>query len=209
LLTINDRSKRNNFYFLRPKGKAHDKEVITNYPGELIQHDSSHHQFAPYADRKWYLITFLDDFSPPFILYAVLVKRETTWKHILALEYTLLKCCYRENIRYIKRGPINLVQQYNYRIVPSTTGEIPYIRFQRALREKRFFFREFTTSPPFKSVKDIFCLRVVRMVNPYRKVCINNLKLKVSSAPLHEKMQLRIIPDRESDLSEVRFWHES
>jgi len=36
------------------------------------------------------------------------------------------------------------------------------------------------------------------MVNPYRKV---------PSAPLHERIQLRIIPDRESGLSEVRFWY--
>ena len=89
LPTIIDRAKRNNFYFLRPKRKAHDKEVITNYPGELIQHDSSHHRFAPYAE-KWYLITSLDDFSR-LILYAVLVERETTWEHILALEAVLLK----------------------------------------------------------------------------------------------------------------------
>ena len=47
LPTIIDRAKRNNFYFLRPKRKAHDREVLTNYPGELIQHDSSHHLFAP------------------------------------------------------------------------------------------------------------------------------------------------------------------
>jgi len=47
LPTIIDRAKRNNFYFSRPKRKAHDREVITNYPGELIQHDSSHHLFAP------------------------------------------------------------------------------------------------------------------------------------------------------------------
>ncbi len=59
LPTIIDRAKKNNFYFLRPKRKAHDREVITNYPGELIQHDSSHHQFAPYAE-KWHLITSLD-----------------------------------------------------------------------------------------------------------------------------------------------------
>jgi len=45
------------------------------------------------------------------------------------------------------------------------------------------------------------------MVNPYRKVSINNLELKVPSALLHEKIQLQIIPDRESGLSEVRFWH--
>jgi len=45
------------------------------------------------------------------------------------------------------------------------------------------------------------------MVNPYRKVSINNLELKVPNAPLHEKIQLRIIPDRESGISEVRFWY--
>ena len=123
----------------------------------------------------------------------------------------LVRTCYRENIRDIKKAQLilnSLVQKYNYRIVHSTTGEIPYIRFQRALREKRSLFREFRVSPPFKSVKDIFCLRVERMVNPYRKVSINNLELKVPKAPLHERIQLRISPDKESGLSEVRFWHE-
>jgi len=284
LPTIIDRAKRNNFYFLRPKGKAHDREVITNYPGELIQHDCSHHLFAPYAAGKWYLITSIDDYSR-LILYAVLVERETTWEHILALEYVLLKygfplayyvdshsifrfvqgrdsywrnhyqltdeadpqwkqvlddcgvkvtyalspqakgkierpyrwiqdrlvrTCYRENVRVIPEGQLilnNLLQRYNYRIVHSTTGEIPYIRFQRAIREKRSLFREFTIRPPFLSSKDIFCLRVERMVNPYRKVSINNLELKVPAAPLHEKIQLRIIPDKESGISEVRFWY--
>ena len=79
-----------------------------------------------------------------------------------------------------------LVQKYNYRTVHSTTGEIPYIRFQRAIREKRSLFREFTIRPLYKSTKDIFCLRVDRMVNPYLKVSINNLELKVPSAPLHD-----------------------
>ena len=55
--------KINYILFLKPKRKAHDREVITNYPGELIQHDSSHHQFAPYAAKKWYLITSIDDYS--------------------------------------------------------------------------------------------------------------------------------------------------
>jgi len=90
LPTIIDRAKRNNFYFLKPKRKAHDKEVLTNYPGELIQHDSSHHQFAPYTADKWYLITSIDDYSR-LILYTCLVERETTWEHIPALEDVLLK----------------------------------------------------------------------------------------------------------------------
>jgi len=46
------------------------------------------------------------------------------------------------------------------------------------------------------------------MVDFYRKVSINKFELKVPGAPLHEKIQLRIIPDKESGISEVRFWHE-
>jgi len=123
----------------------------------------------------------------------------------------LVRTCYRENVRVIPEAQLilnYLVQRYNFRIVHSTTGEIPYSRFQRALREKRSLFREFTISPPFKSTKDIFCLRVERMVDFYRKVSINKFELKVPGAPLHEKIQLRIIPDKESGISEVRFWHE-
>jgi len=284
LSTIINRAKGNGFYLTKPKRKAHDREVITNYPGELIQHDSSHHLFAPYANRKWYLITSIDDYSR-LILYAVLVERENTWEHILALEDVLLKygfplayyvdshsifrfvqgrdsfwrnhyrltdkanpqwkqvlddcrvkvtyalspqakgkierpyrwiqdrlvrTCYRENVRDIKKGQLilnNLLQRYNYRIVHSTTGEIPYIRFQRAIREKRTLFKKFGIMPPFLSTKNIFCLRVDRMVNSYRKISINNLELKVPGAPLHERIQLRIIPDKESGVSEVRLWH--
>jgi hypothetical protein len=89
LSTIINRAKANGFYLVKPKRKVHDREVITNYPGELIQHDSSHHRFSKYAN-KWYLVTSLDDFSR-FILYVVLVERETTWEHVLALEGVLLK----------------------------------------------------------------------------------------------------------------------
>ena len=120
----------------------------------------------------------------------------------------LVRTCYRENVRVLKDAQLilnHLLQRYNFRIVHSTTGEIPYIRFQRALREKRSLFREFRIRPPFLSSKDIFCLRVERMVNPYRKISINNLELRVLGAPLHEKIQLRIVPDKESGVSEVRF----
>ncbi len=51
-------------------------------------------------------------------------------------------------------------------------------------------------------------LRANRMVNSYRKVSINNLELRVPSAPLYERIQLRIVPDKESGLTEIRFWHE-
>ncbi len=63
LPTIIDRAKKNGFYFPRPERKTHDREVLTNYVGELIQHDSSYHKWSPYADEKWYLITSLDYYS--------------------------------------------------------------------------------------------------------------------------------------------------
>ena len=65
LPTVIDRVKRNNFYFSKPERKVYDKEILNNCPRKLIQHDSSFHQFSPYADSKWYLITFLDDFCLP------------------------------------------------------------------------------------------------------------------------------------------------
>ena len=52
--------------------------------------------------------------------------------------------------------------------------------------ENKSLFREFRIRPPYKSIKDIFCLRVDRMVNSYRKISINKLELKVPSAPLHD-----------------------
>ncbi|MCL6087992.1 MAG: hypothetical protein M1475_06230 [Actinobacteria bacterium] len=88
--TIIDRAKKGGFYLKKPKRKTHDREVLTNYVGELIQHDSSHHRFSPYACSKWYLITSIDDCSR-FLLYYKLTERETSWAHIEALEEVALK----------------------------------------------------------------------------------------------------------------------
>jgi hypothetical protein len=87
--TIIKRAKEHDFFLRRPKRKAHDREVLTNYIGELIQHDSSHHKWSPYAMDKWYLITSLDDYSRK-LLYAELVEKETSWDHISALESVVL-----------------------------------------------------------------------------------------------------------------------
>jgi len=46
------------------------------------------------------------------------------------------------------------------------------------------------------------------IVNSYHKLSIDNLELEVSGAPLynlHKRIQLRIVPDKTSGLSEVRF----
>jgi len=283
LSTIIDRAKKHEFYVKKkPKKDPHDREVLTKYVGEIIQHDSSHHLFSPPAKEKWYLITSLDDFSR-FILYAILLRKETSWAHILALQTVVLKygapflyyvdshsifrfvqgrdslwrkhytltdeadpqwkqvmndcnikvtyalspqakgkierpygwlqdrlvrTCVREDvtdIREAQRVLAHEVARYNYRQVHSTTQEVPYFRFQRALEEKRSLFREFHVRPPFQSVKDIFCLRVERTVDPYRKISLHNLQLKVNNATPRKRVTLRIYP-LNNDISEVRFW---
>jgi len=88
--TVIRRAKEHGSYLKKPKRSSHDREVLTRYVGELIQHDSSYHLWAPAAQEKWYLITSLDDYSR-LILYAALVKKETTWAHILALQSVLLR----------------------------------------------------------------------------------------------------------------------
>lgn len=90
LPTIIDRAKKNDCYLKKRERLIHDREVLTNYTGELIQHDSSHHLWSPPAGEKWYLITSLDDYSR-FILYAALLKQETSWAHITALQTVILK----------------------------------------------------------------------------------------------------------------------
>jgi len=286
LPTVIDRAKKHGFYVKRKrKHDSHDREVLTNYAGEIIQHDSSYHLFSPPAKQKWYLITSLDDFSR-FILYATLAERETSWTHILALQTVVLKhgapflyyvdshsifrfvqgrdslwrkhytltdeadpqwkqvmhdcnikvtyalspqargkierpyawlqdrlvrTCVREDVTDIREAQrvLNcMIHRYNYRQVHSTTQEVPYFRFQRALEERRSLFREFQVRPPFQSVKDIFCLRVERTIDAYRRISLHNLQLKVNNATPRKRVTLRIYP-LNKEVSEVRFWCEN
>jgi len=283
LSTIIDRAKRHGFYVTRKrKHDPHDREVLTNYAGEIIQHDSSYHLWSPAAKEKWYLITSLDDFSR-FILYATLASKETSWAHIRALQTVVLtygapflyyvdshsifrfvqgrdslwrkhyaltdeadpqwkqvmddcnikvtyalspqakgkierpygwlqdrlvRTCVRDDVTDIREAQQVLaheVARYNYRQVHSTTQEVPYFRLQTALEERKSLFREFTIRPPFQSMKDIFCLRAERTVNPYRKISLNNLQLKVNNATPRKRVTLRIYP-LNKEVSEVRFW---
>lgn len=282
LPTIIDRAKKHDFYLRKPKRTVHDREVLTNYAGELIQHDSSYHLWAPNSQEKWYLITSLDDYSR-FILYAQLLKKETSWAHIVSLERLILthglpfsyyvdshsifrfvqgrdsfwrrhhtltdetdpqwkqvlydcnikiiyalspqakgkierpyqwlqdrlvRTCVRENVSDIRQAQTILnqeIRRYNYRQVHSTTQEVPYFRLQKALKEGTSLFREFKVQPPYQSVKDIFCLRLGRAVDHYRRVSIKNLVLKVNGVSSGDKVDIRIYPINQL-LSELRFW---
>jgi len=284
LPTIIDRAKKHDFYLKRPQRTPHDREVLTRYVGELIQHDASYHLWAPASQEKWYLITSLDDHSR-LLLYAVLINTETSWAHILALQTVILqyglpysyyvdshrifrfvrgrdsfwqkhhlltdeatpqwkqvledcnvkvvyalspqakgkmerpygwlqdrliRTCVREDVTEINQAQRVLnheLYRYNHQQVHSTTQEIPYLRFQKALKEKRSLFRAFQIKPPYQSSKDIFCLRMDRTIDSYRRISINNLLLKVNHATPGKTVNLRIYPST-IEVSEIRFWCE-
>lgn len=88
--TIIKRAKEEDCYQPRRKQKAHDRQVVTNSIGEMIQHDASLHLWSPLANEKWTLITSLDDYSRK-LLFADFFVRETSWAHILAAQSVLVK----------------------------------------------------------------------------------------------------------------------
>lgn len=58
--------------------------------GELEQHDSSQHVWAPFVGVPWYLITTIDDHSRR-ILYGELFEKESSWVHIEAVKSVVLQ----------------------------------------------------------------------------------------------------------------------
>ena len=90
LPTIINRAKDGGFYQEKRVKRVHDREVLTNLVGELLQHDSSIHLWSPYMDKKLYLITTIDDHSR-LMLYAELVEQENVWAHISALKSVFLQ----------------------------------------------------------------------------------------------------------------------
>ena len=60
--TIINRAKKWGFYLGKPARQKHDRQVLTNYTGELIQHDASYHLFVPLLGDKLVLTTSLDDY---------------------------------------------------------------------------------------------------------------------------------------------------
>jgi len=285
LSTIISRAKNNDFYIERIAGKVHDREVLTNLIGEMLQHDSSIHRWSPYMADKLYLITTIDDYSR-LILYSALVEQENVWAHICALKSVFLqygcplkyysdqhsifrfvkdrdknrpcntylkftddvapqwkqvlnecqvaavyalspqakgkierpyrwlqdrivRTAAKEQIKTIKglRQVLNeLVHTYNTKWVHSTTKEIPIIRFENAIRENKSLFKPFMLNKTNQTVDDIFCLRLKRMVDSYRKVSIDGFEFRVPNGTPRQTVDLKVVPDAKSGLVKVRFW---
>ena len=127
------------------------------------------------------------------------------------LQDHLIRICVRENAATIQAARKILaeeVKEYNFKRVHSTTEEIPYVRFQKAIKDKRSLFREFKLPPPFKSPKDLFCLRLQRTTDGYRKISINSIPVKVNGIDPYQSVTIRIYP-LNPVVSGLRFWHKN
>ena len=283
LTTIIKRAKQLDCHIPRRKRKAHDREVLTAAIGALIQHDSSLHQWSPYTQEKWYLVTSIDDYSRK-LLFADFFPKETTWAHVQAtqavlqryglplryyvdslrvfrfvqgrdsfwrkhvletddvdtqwrqmmrllgvevvyalspqakgkverpyrwLQDRIVRTCVYENLSSLEdvRSVLKTeVDRYNNHQVHSTTGEIPNIRFQKAKKEGKSLFRKFTLPKPYRSPKDVFCLRLTRMVNGYRRISLFKHEIEVPNVPLRENVDVHLIPDEIKNRMHIRIW---
>lgn len=266
--TIIRRAKEQSCYIETKPKKVHDREVITNYAGELIQHDASIHNWSPYADTKWYAITSIDDYSR-LAVFADLFETENRWNNILAVESAVLtygvaqkyyadqhsifrfvkkrdsqwqknvletdgidtqwrmvlkdcaiepiyalspqakgkierpyrwmqarvvrRCAQDRVIKFSETRQIfrEEIERYNSRQIHSTIKEIPIIRFEKAVKNGQTMFRPFHVPEPFQSSKDIFCLRMNRVVDSYRKISVGNVKITVPKVPPKYTVELR------------------
>ena len=282
--TIINRAKDWEYYIKdKPKKRLHDREVITDAIGMLLQHDASQHLWSPFAKEKWSMITTIDDHSRK-LLFGDLFLEETAWAHIKAIESVILEygyglsyyadnhsifrfICHRDSIwqnqikgtddvitqwrQVVEACDMNVIyalsaqakgkverpyrwlqdrivrrcaklgikeiddareilfdemDRYNNRQVHSTTGEIPAIRFQRAINEGRNMFKPFQLSEPYQSTKDIFCLRDQRRVNGYHQISWQGKILNVKKdIPIGALIDLKSIP--EDPTPELRLWH--
>jgi hypothetical protein len=126
------------------------------------------------------------------------------------LQDRIVRTCARENVRsmvQIREILRYVVKRYNEVQVHSTIGEIPVIRFEKALREGKSLFRPFKLSCPYESTHDVFCLRDKRTTNACRKISPSGLEFRVLGANQHETVNLKMVPDPETGLTDIRFWH--
>ena len=128
------------------------------------------------------------------------VERPYRW-----IQDRIVRTCAREDISDIagaQRVLKSEIYRYNYKQVHSTTGEVPYFRFKEAIDKGQSLFREFVLKPPYKFIKDVFCLRLARTIDAYRRISINTLKLKVNGTP-KDKVEVKIYP-LNNNMSQVR-----
>ncbi|MFW6113318.1 MAG: hypothetical protein ACOC78_00140 [Actinomycetota bacterium] len=132
------------------------------------------------------------------------VERPYRW-----LQDRIVRTCAREKLSTMEEVRAVLreeVDRYNNRQVHSTTGEIPAVRFRKALSEGNSLFRPLAIPKPYSLSRDVFCLRERRMVNSYRKIEIHKHDIPVPGVTLHDEVDVHLIPDVKRGAMELRIW---
>jgi len=178
-------------------------------------------RFIQNRDSLWYKqVLGTDEIDPQWrtclrllgvnVIYALSpqakgkVERPYRW-----LQDRIVRTCALEHITTLADARPVLheeVQRYNSHQVHSTTGEIPSIRFTNAKQASNSLFRRFSLPQPYSSPKDIFCLRETRTVNGYCRISLFNHQIDLPQVPLHEDVELHLIPDPTQQIMEVRIW---
>jgi len=128
------------------------------------------------------------------------------------LQDRIVRTCALEHLSTIDEGRAVLraeLDRYNTHQVHSTTKEIPAIRFQKARALGNCLFRPYSLPRPYTSPDDVFCLRETRVIDSYRRIHIANQVIDVPGAPLHDQVELHLVPDPDKQVMRIRIWHES
>jgi hypothetical protein len=108
-----------------------------------------------------------------------------------------------EEVRQVLQQEIH---RYNHLQVHSTTGEIPDYRFAKARKTGRNLFRPFVIPKPYRSTKDVFCLKETRVVNPYRRLTFYQEEIPLRHVPPGEEVEVHLIPNIDRETVELRVW---
>jgi hypothetical protein len=149
--SIISRAKAQGFYIARPEKKIHNREVITNYTGELVQHDASHHRWSPYVEEAWTGITSIDDYSR-VLLFGDLFESESSWAHISSMESICLT--YGVPAKYY------LDQHRIFRFVRNRDAQSRFFNYQKFTDE---------VDPQFKQVQKELNIQSTYALSPQAK----------------------------------------
>ena len=59
---------------------------------------------------------------------------------------------------------------------------------------------------PYKSAKDVFCLRTTRTLDGYRRISLDRHSIQVPMVDVREDVDLHLVPDLAKNSMEVRIW---
>jgi transposase len=170
----------------------------------------THHLGTDDIDPQWKQV--LREFKVD-VVYALSpqakgkVERPFRW-----LQDRIVRTCALENLSTMEETRSVLheeVHRYNYHQVHSTTGEVPVARFMRAKKEGNSLFRPFVLPKPYKSVKDVFCLRAMRTLDGYRRISLDRHVIEVPKVDVREDVDLRLVPNLDKNILEVRIWYKN